>query len=337
MALFRPVRSGDVASLWELVSGHVDELVGMTSLPTSLSMAEDLVAASRATVVDLAAGRFHLERNESRSVYFVVVDGDDRVVAVTSIDHKQQVLNLAVHLRTSDDGTRLVVRSSSALWNRTELGSTFVARSARGLGLGTLLSRARFLFLLLAAPQIPSVVAAHLRGVFDDDGTAPFWRHFGARFLSEWPASTDAERALQDDPARIASLSQRTIELSPEVLDCLGPVNNASRPAFHLLLQEGLRPNGMYDPVDGGPTLARPLGRTASAERRQVGTVAAGLRFGRDALVSSVALGDFGAIRSPADVDDEGRVVLEERSIERLGLEPGRLVSAVFLDEASDR
>ncbi len=340
----RPVRSTDASALWSLVAGHEDQLVGMTALPHREDHAALLAQRSESTLLDLAAGRFGLAEGEHRPVYFLIVeeaDGHERLLGVTGIEAKRGVLNLAVHIRTSDDGAGLVARSSSTPWTRTELNSSFLAPEARSRGIGTLLSRGRLLFLLLAGPQLPSLIVTHIRGVFDDDGTAPFWRAFGARFLPEWPTSTDAERALQDDPRRIAALSRRTIELTPEVLSALGPVNSASLPAFHLLRREDLRPNGMYDPVDGGPSLARPLNHTDSARRRLVGTLEVVDELDRSVtrrgLVSRLALADFIAVDARFAVlehqhQPKPRIVVRSAVADRLRLRPGDGVSAVPLE-----
>lgn len=337
-SVLRPLRRDDAEAFWRLVSEHVDDLTGMTSLPHSLESAIEQAIVSNEVVVDLAAGRLHLDRGVGRSLFFVLVEPDGRLIGASGVLFKDRVLNLAVQVRTSDDGTGLVARSSSATWTRTELNSTFLATAGRGRGQGTLLSRGRMLFLLIVGSQIPSLLVSHLRGVFDSDGTAPFWRTFGARFLPEWPTSPDAERALQHDPARIASLSSRVIALTPEVLRSLGPVNAASHPAFHSLRAEGLRPNGMYDPVDGGPTITRQLGQTSSARTRIVGTATliddAGSGAGSeavDALVSSVNIGEFAATRARVVLRGDGEVGLTSAIGARLGVEPGALVSAVPL------
>ena len=117
-----------------------------------------------------------------------------------------------------------------------------------------------------------------------------------------------------------------------------GPVNAASHPAFHSLRAEGLRPNGMYDPVDGGPTITRQLGQTSSARTRIVGTATliddAGSGAGSeavDALVSSVNIGEFAATRARVVLRGDGEVGLTSAIGARLGVEPGALVSAVPL------
>lgn len=334
-AVLRPLRREDADAFWQLVSENVGDLTGMTSLPHSADSALAQAIESSEVLVDLAAGRMQLQRGISRSLFFVLAEPDGRLIGASGVVFKDRVLNLAVHVRTSDAGTGLVARSSSTPWTRTELNSTFLAPEGRGAGHGTLLSRGRLLFLLIIGSQIPPLLVSHLRGVFDPDGTAPFWRSFGARFLPEWPTSPDAERALQTDPARIALLSRRVIALTPDLLSSLGPVNSASQPAFYLLGAEDFRPNGMYDPVDGGPTVVRALGQTSSARRRVVGAVviddAATLS---DALVSTVSVSDFAATRGGADLRADGSIVISSSTARHLAIDTGALVSVVALTNA---
>ncbi len=333
-AVLRPLARGDADAFWRLVSTNIVDLTGMTSLPHSFELAVAQAAESHELVIDLAAGRMRLEHGSTRSLFFVLADAEGELIGASGVQFKDRVVNLAVHVRTSDDGRGLVARSSSAPWTRTELNSTFLLPAGRGGGNGTLLSRGRLLFLLIVGSQIPSLLVSHLRGVFDDDGTAPFWRAFGARFLPEWPTSLDAERALQSDPARVASLSRRVIELTPDLLRCLGPVNAASRPAFHLLRAEDLRPNGMYDPVDGGPTVIRQLDRTWSAHTRVVGSavlVDVPSQRAVDALVSTVDIRDFAATRALVEFRSDGDLAITTQAARLLGVSVGALVSAVSL------
>lgn len=330
-AVLRPLRADDAVRLWQLLGPNQDELTGMASLPASPPKAEEMVAASVSTLQDLAAGSLDLVDGQQRHLGFVLEDRDTAaLIGVTGISMKPQVTNLAVSILTSDDGVGLVARSWASPWTRTELDGTFLAPEVRGRRHGTLLSRGRLMFMHIVSPQIPNVVATHIRGVFDEDGTAPFWRSFGSQFASEWRTSKDAEGALQRNPGDIAALHDRTVELNDDLLRFLGPVNLASRPAFHLLRVEGLEPNGMYDPVDGGPTLTCTLKATTSAKQRAIG-VAAVSNAGADSLVSTVSIPDFAATRSPSDVHVPGHIGVPSDVVDRLGAHEGSLLASVAL------
>ncbi|MEM9561507.1 MAG: arginine N-succinyltransferase [Actinomycetota bacterium] len=342
----RPVRSADAEAVWGLLAPSTDELIGMSSLPHSLEAAVETCRASGATLADLATGSFAVAEGQARRLLFVIelTGGGDgsaaRAVGLTGVTIKHRFPNLAVEVATSEDGLGLVMASSSAPWTRTELDSSFLAPEARGRGLGTLMSRGRFPFLHLVGSQIPLTVVAHLRGRFDDDGSAPFWRCFGANIAS-WPTSTDAERALTRQPDLLDDLAGHRRPLTGEVLDSLGPVNAASLPAFHLLQSEGLVPNGMYDPIDGGPTLVADLDDTVSGRRRVHGRArirpvdppgAAGTTGARrtDALVSVAGIDRFRVTRVPVELGDR-TVGITRDAADALRVDDDALLTAVPL------
>lgn len=350
-SILRPVRSSDAEALWDLLAPAADELIGLSSLPNDLDGAMAASRASGATLADLAAGSFRVEEGGARRLLFVIegpdAEGGDgcstSVLGVTGVTFKHQYPNLAVEVATSADGMGLVMASSSVPWTRTELDSTFLGRQARGRGLGTVVSRGRFPFLHLVGSQIPATVASHLRGRFDDDGSAPFWRCFGAH-LAPWPTSTEAESALADDPALLDTLAGHRRPLTAEVLESLGPVNAASLPAFHLLGLEGLTPNGMYDPIDGGPTLVTNLADTVSGRHRIHGRAVIGPdeastpgadgaagTAGFDALVSVAGIDRFRVARATI-VADDATLTIDRPTAAALGVEPDTLLTAVPLD-----
>lgn len=327
-ALLRPLGADDGAALWSLLEPAAAELVGMTSLPTSQAEADALCAASAATLADLAAGAYESPPATSASVTFALID-DATIVGVTALSFKHAVPNLAVEVVTSSDGLGLDMKSTSAPWTRTELNSSYLSPTARGLGLGPLLSRGRFMFIHQVQRQIPSTIASHLRGSFAPDGTAPFWECFGTHFTDSWPDSVAAEQALAEDPARLDDLIGHRRAVRADVLDSLGPVNQASLPAFRLLMREGLRPNGMYDPIDGGPTLVAERDQTVTSQHR---------RYGRASIVddpvSPVAslvavtnVDQFRVVHVPVSVGDDKRISVDEATAATLHINDGALLA----------
>jgi arginine N-succinyltransferase len=347
--MLRAVRDGDASAVWRLLSTAGSDLVGMTSLPGSAAEAELACKRSRETLADLATGSFDLADGEVRRLLLAVHEAD-RVVGLTGIAFKRAAPNLVVRVATSRDGQGLMMASRSEPWTRTELDSSYLGPTARGRGLGTLASRGRFLLLHLVASQIPSTVASHLRGRFDEAGHAPFWRCFGAAF-APWETSTAAEAALAHDPSRLDQLAGHRLPLTAEVLESMGPVNASSLPAFHLLMAEGLRPNGMYDPIDGGPTLVGELSRTCSGRLRVQaraaiqetvdagGDRAADVGDPVDALVSVVGIDRFRAVRTRVVVGDgttvaEGSVAIDRATAASLDVDHDRLLTVLPLDRS---
>lgn len=333
-AVLRPVREADAASLWALLEPATGEVVGMSSLPADPDGAERMCADSAATVADLATGSFRLADGGHRRLLFVVDGGEGRPLGVTGVTFKRSVPNLAVQVATSADGQGLVMASSSVPWTRTELDSTYLGPLARGRRLGTLLSRGRFMFLHLVASQVPSTVASHLRGRFDEDGSAPFWGCFGSHVSPDWLTSTEAEQALIEDPKRLDRLAGHRLPLTAEVLESLGPVNAASLPAFHLLQAEGLRPNGMYDPVDGGPTLVADVGETITGRLRVHGRARIVDRENVDpvdGLVSVAGVDRFRVARAGIRVGD-GTIAVSGGIARALRIETDALLAAAPLE-----
>lgn len=307
----------------------------MTSLPSSEQASHAACAASTGVLTDLAAGTFELIDGEQASLLFVLVEPDAKrpLLGLTGITFKQNVPNLAVRVVTSQDGLGLDMASSSAPWTRTELNSSFMARHARGQGLGGLLSLGRLMFLHQVQRQVPTTVASHLRGRFESDGTAPFWRCFGGHFATGWANSMAAEQALADDPSRLDDLIGRRRPVTADVLHSLGPVNQASLPAFRVLMREGLRPNGMYDPIDGGPTLVAERSDTTTGRRRRRGRLRAWSEpTGTDSLVAVTAVDDFRVARFAIGLDEPDSIGVDAQRSDTLGVGPGSLLAVAPLD-----
>lgn len=332
-ALLRPLRSADGDTLWSLLEPAMAELVGMTSLPATASEANAMCAASASTLADLAAGAYDPGRSSSASVMFALTEGDD-LIGVTAMTFKHDVPNLAVEVVTSNDGMGLDMTSSSTPWTRTELNSSYLAPRGRGRGLGPLLSRGRLMFIHQVSRQVPATIASHLRGTFAPDGTAPFWNCFGDHFTQGWANSVAAERALADDPTRLDDLAGHRRPVAADVLDSLGPVNRASLPAFRLLMREGLRPNGMYDPIDGGPTLVAERERTVTSQRRLHGRarIDDNLADPVVALAAVTNVDRFRVVRMPISVGPNDRIAVTRSTAEELQIEEGALLAVAPIE-----
>ncbi len=340
--VLRPVRPADAARLWDLLESAGDELLGMTSLPSSADAAEEACVRSTSTLGDLAADTFELDDERQASLLFLLVNaGDDEPLGVTGITFKQAVPNLAVRVVTSRDGHGLDMASFSSPWTRTELNSSFMAPAARGRGFGTLLSRGRLMFLHQVHRQVPSTVASHVRGRFDDDGSAPFWQCFGHHFAPSWLTSREAERAVAEEPSRLGDLVGHRRPVTADVLDSLGPVNRASLPAFRVLMSEGLRPNGMYDPVDGGPTLVAEVTDTATGRARMRGRVRLlstdATPDGRRRVFAAItSVDDFRVSIVSAALDEAETIGLSPEDAATLGVDTGALLAVAEITDTTD-
>lgn len=332
-----PARASDADGIWELLRGAQSETVGMTALPDSHSSAQRLCDHSAETLAQLATGSFQLADGDHRRLLFLAVDSLTRTpLGVSGVTFKQSVPDLSVRVGTSADGLGLVMRSTSDLWTRTELNSSFLGVDARGRRVGTLLSRGRLVFLNLVRSQIPTTISSHLRGRVEADGHAPFWDRFGKKFAPQWSTSTDAELGLIADPSQLDLLAGHTLPLTAPVLESLGPVNAASLPAFHLLIREGLEPNGRYDPIDGGPTLIASIDQLTTKRNHRHGPAQViapeqAQNEGHDSLVSVTSVAEFRVTRCAAVVADP-TIGLTHEALTALGATEGTLLAASQLE-----
>ncbi|MEM8924493.1 MAG: arginine N-succinyltransferase [Actinomycetota bacterium] len=276
--VLRPVTEHDGPALMALLAPHRHELIGMLSLPSDEADAVDRCRASARMLAELGAATFDLAPGTSRSLLLVLeqregggsaADVGAGVLGVTGFSCKHDVANFAVEIVTSPEGRGLSLQGAKQPWTCTELNATFLGPRARGRGLGRLLSRGRLLLLSLLTGRIPGTLVSHLRGPFDRGASAPFWDSFGAQVVPQWATSEAAERGLARQPSRLEDLVGHSISVEPALLDVVGSVNRASLPAYHMLVAEGMRPNGMYDPVDGGPTLVGDVDTLTTARDRR--------------------------------------------------------------------
>lgn len=269
--VLRPAAVDDLTDIVTLLRSHRHELTGMTSLSTDPALLEARLEDSVATVGALAAGRGVLEPGTAHHVVFVLVDRG-RIVGLTGVAVDGGTPSIQLRVTLDDAGENLVARCDVSTDPRTELESTFLGRTARGRGLGTLLSRGRFLWLHLVADRVPTTLVSYLRGCITDAGI-PFWESF-ARHLGDPPPPPPTDRSV---------LVGTAVPLDPELAERLGRLHPATRPAFELLVAEGLHPDGRFDPVDGGPTLSGRLHDTATARH---------LRWGRASAAAATPAGD---------------------------------------------
>lgn len=332
--VLRPATADDLADIVTLLRSHRHELTGMTSLSTDPALVEARLEDSVATVAALAAGRGVLEPGTAHHVLFVLVDRG-RVVGLTGVAVDGGTPSVQLRVTLDDAGENLVARCDVTTDPRTELESTFLGRTARGRGLGTLLSRGRFLWLHLVADRVPTTLVSYLRGCITDDGI-PFWESF-ARHLGDPPPPPPTDRSV---------LIGAAVPLDPELAERLGRLHPASRPAFELLVGEGLHPDGRFDPIDGGPTLSGRLHDTATARHLRWGRVGAApatptggpaARESLDVLAAVPDIAAFAATDVTAVVAGPDRVPVPETTTAVVGetrlVVPHDTLAALGLDE----
>lgn len=212
-----------------------------------------------------------------------------------------------------------------------EVASLFLRPAYRRDRNGTLLSKARWLFMAGFRDCFPDKVLAEMRGVFSADGISPFWESLGAHFF---PMEFD-----QAD--QLTGLGQKSFigELMPKfpiytpflpqaARDCIGQVHEQTRPALEMLKKEGLRWEGYIDIFDGGPTVEAYIDDVRAIQH----STCVKVEVGSGILAQSERPGWLAATTSMADFrcswigrgpSESGVIALTTQEAERLGVASG--------------
>ena len=192
----------------------------------------------------------------------------------------------------------------------SELCTLFLNPDFRGGGNGTLLSKARFLFMAEHPHRFNERVLAEMRGWSDEQGESPFWDALGRKFFDMDYARADHLTAVSTK-AFIAELMPRYpvyTTLLPEAAQrVIGRVHPNTEPALRMLKAEGFRYQGYVDIFDGGAAVdvlfedIKAIKRSRLAELK-VGAPAGDTRV----LVSNRKLAEFRCTLTTVELDDSG-------------------------------
>ena len=216
----------------------------------------------------------------------------------------------------------------------TEVGGLFVDPAMRGLALGQLMARSRYMFIAAHRTWFGERVIAELRGYQDESERSPVWEALGRHFYDMEFDEADRTGAIHGNQF-IADLGPRYpiyISLLPaSAQQALGRAHDDGRPAHAMLLAEGFRDEGYVDIFDGGPTLVAPIDavRTVAASRE-----AAYVGPGSGETVALIATGfgsEFRLVRGSAEAEDAG-VRLDAQSAEVLRVSEGDLLRFVTME-----
>ncbi|WP_336031649.1 arginine N-succinyltransferase [Acinetobacter pittii] len=142
--------------------------------------------------------------------------------------------------------------------NCSELCTLFLDPDYRLNKNGKFLSKVRFLFLSAFRQYFEETIVAEMRGYSDENGQSPFWNAVGHKFFNIEFTKADYLSGI-GQKAFIAELMPRHplyVDMLPDdAKAAIGIVHPNTRPAYNLLLEEGLRYKGYIDIFDGGATL----------------------------------------------------------------------------------
>ena len=176
-----------------------------------------------------------------------------------------------------------------------EVGGLFVDPRRRGMALGRLMARSRYLFIARHRTWFANRVIAELRGWQDDAGRSPVWEAVGRNFYDMDFHEADRTGAIHGNQF-IADLGPRYplyLSMLPAgARAALGRPHDDGRPARDMLLAEGFRDEGYVDIFDGGPTLVADIDAVRTVRQATAAdVVAVGESEGRTPVLASAGEG----------------------------------------------
>lgn len=254
----RVARPDDIEGFLRLAQVGGD---GLTNLPPDRAKLENKLQASAEAINSAEA------RSEGVAI-LLMVEHQGRIVGTSCIFPRvgmewpfysyrltrQAAVSTAVGRRQS----QILLNLVNDFDGECEVGGLFVDPECRGMALGQLAARARYLFIAAHREWFGQKVIAELRGFQDERGRSPVWDAIGRHFYDMDFSEADRTGALSGNQF-IADLGPRYplyLSLLPEAAkDALDKPHNDGRPALRMLLDEGFRSGEYVDIFDGGPTL----------------------------------------------------------------------------------
>lgn len=268
--LIRPIEDEDIDALQKIA---VETGPGFTSLPDDRDFLAGKIALAR-------KGLTAPDDDQNGALYFFVLEDDEhpgsraeRLAGCCAIESRVGLDTPFYHYRIGQlahSTTRLGLhRTLDTLFlcsdhtGSAEVCSLYLRSDWRGEAQrhqrnGTLLSRARWLFMAVHRARFPDRVLAEMRGRFDERDKSPFWEALGQKFLPIEFQRADHLTGM-GEKRFIGEMMPRhpicTAFLPECARACIAQVHHQTRPALAMLNQDGLRFEGYIDIFDGGPTV----------------------------------------------------------------------------------
>lgn len=271
-AIIRPIRAADLEPVLELTRRGG---TGLTNLPPDRDAIQAKISSAERALSDQQA------RAEGAPVMLVAEIGE-RIVATGMIFARvgaewpfysyRITRQAAVSRSLARSKAQRLLNLVNDFDGETEVGGLFVDPELRGLALGQLMARSRYMFIAAHRTWFGERVIAELRGYQDAQGRSPVWDAIGRHFYDMEFEEADRTGAIHGNQF-IADLGARYpiyISMLPAAAQAaLGRPHDDGRPAHAMLLTEGFRDEGYVDIFDGGPTLVAPIDsvRTVIASR----------------------------------------------------------------------
>lgn len=326
----RPVRAADLDAVHALAKSAGG---GMTNLPADAATLKSKIGRAVASFARAAT-------RPGDEFYMLVLDvgglASGTAAVFASVGAKYGFVNYKINREFyySESVQRRVERDvlvpTHDFTDAAEVGSLYVAKSARGAGLGRLLARARYMFIAQQPEIIADPVCAELRGWRAPDGAQPFWNAVGRRFFGMDFEAADAYNAAYGNQF-IEDLMPRYpiyVDMLPEdARQCLGRPHESAEPALKLLKEEGFAFNRYIDVFDGGPLVDARKADIRTVRDSRLARVAE-IRDkvdGADFLLAAGAVANFRCLRGKAAVDGE-KITLARETAAALNVDVGGAV-----------
>lgn len=259
MIVIRPISRKDQSIFAEF---SFESLLGMTNLPRDRDKLEEKILISEHSF------KQEIGQPKQEEYYFVLEDlttgrigGTSGILAQSSSSRSYfyRIENIplgAKHISAPKEMKILRVVSSPS--NTSEVCSLYLQPTFRHSGQGRLLSLSRFLFIAAHRQRFEKKIIAEMRGYIDNRQISPFWDSVGKHFCHlsfvELMAQLDQDRTFISEilpkfPLYVALLPK-------EAQEVIGKTHENTKPAMHMLMQEGFSFNQEIDIFDAGPLLA---------------------------------------------------------------------------------
>ncbi len=313
--LMRPVALSDHAELLALAR---EAGIGMTSLPPDTDVLQRKIARSVAS----CAGECEAE---DEAFLFVLVDsltcklvGTAGIVAHVGIKHPFYSYKLSTIVQASSGldvySEHHVLHMVNDYTHATEIGSLFLLPGYRRDGIGSFLSRSRYLMLAEFPELFSEVVISEIRGVQDENGESPFYKNLAQHFFkmefktADFIHATKGGQFISDLMPRYPVYQNLLDEKAQAVI---GVPLAASLPAMNLLEKEGFRYQGYIDVFDAGPTMQaeRNAIRTVRKSKNAQLTETADVENGVKCMIATTRLDNFRTVFTEVGVNETGLTI----------------------------
>ena len=338
--IIRPIAGNDLPALLALVAKTG---VGLTTLPANAEELERRIAASEASFAGTTqrADQVFLFALEDTATRLIV--GTAGVAAAVGLRQAWYSYRVGQAVHASQELGIYSQTSTLFLTNdhtgNSELCSLFLDPDFRRDGNGSLLSKARFLFIAQHRKSFSKRVIAELRGVSDADGRSPFWESLGRHFFSMDFSRADYLTGIGKKSFVAELMPKHPLYinfLTPEAQAVIGKTHDSTTPAARLLAEEGFRYEGHVDIFDAGPTVECDVEDIDAIARRRSAEVAecdpGNVANADDIiwLVANTRFADFRAGLVRGRIVD-GKLALTAEQMQSLGVPAGGQLCIVAL------